>query len=53
MGFNREDVRQQAERELKQERFRKAVERYKERMQARRWWHRLFPYTVIITRRDT
>lgn len=46
-------ARAQAERELADERFRSAVDAYKAKLRARRWWHALFPWKVIILRRDT
>ena len=48
-------ARRMAEAELRAERFRKQVEREKERLllaeQKRPFWHRLFPFTIKIERR--
>lgn len=41
-----------AKREIKEERFRAAVEHEKERLRRQRWWHRLFPFVITITRRN-
>lgn len=40
-----------ARKKLDEERHRAAVDAAKQFLQARRWWHRLFPYTITITRR--
>jgi hypothetical protein len=37
--------------ELDYEKYRAAVGAAKKHLRARRWWHRLFPYTIIIQRR--
>ena len=37
--------------ELDYEKYRAAVDAAKRQLQARRWWHRLFPYTITIQRR--
>lgn len=48
-----EAVENAAREELRQERFRAAVEKAKEAMRRERWWHRLFPFhiNIIVTRR--
>lgn len=49
-----EEVRQRAREEFHREQFRSAVEDEKAHLRAaagRRWWHRLFPWIITITRR--
>lgn len=41
-----------AKREIREERFRAAVEKEKERLLQQRWWHRFFPFEIHITRRN-
>lgn len=41
------DVRKQAEKELAEERHREAVDREKERLRRRKWWHRFIPKITI------
>jgi hypothetical protein len=50
-SLNTAAVRQAAEAELYEERFREAVRLTKDRLCRRRWWHRLFPWVVTINRR--
>lgn len=37
--------------ELRDEKFRERVEEHKIYLRRRRWWHRLFPFTIEIKRR--
>ncbi len=47
------DVRTQAEAEIAEELFRLAVDKHKEKLRARQWWHVLFPWKLMILRRET
>lgn len=38
-------------REHHDERYRAAVEKCKEQIRRQRWWHKLFPFSITITRR--
>lgn len=49
--INIKEVEKQARLELYGEKFRKAVYVAKERMRRERWWHRLFPWRIVIIRR--
>lgn len=51
MPINEHDVRMRALMEHRDDHFRVLVEREKKRLRARKWWHRLFPFTITITRR--
>ncbi len=51
--MNAEEVRRVAREELEEERFRAAVEKHKEHLRRRRWWHVVFPWVITITRRET
>lgn len=49
-----ESIAAAAEKELKDERFRAAVEAKKEQLRghrARSWWQQLFPWRITITRK--
>lgn len=43
----------QAKQELEEEQHRQAVDEMKIHLRAKRWWHKLLPYKLIIIRRDT
>ena len=44
-------IRRVAREELAEEKFRLAVDQEKLRIQRRRWWHVLLPYTITFVRR--
>lgn len=44
-------IRHEARREIEAERRRQLVEQEKARLRAERWWHKLFPFHITITRR--
>ncbi len=46
-------VRREAQKEIDEEDFRSAVDRYKIKLRERKWWHRLMPFKVLIVRRDS
>ena len=45
-------VREQAEDEIAEEDFNQAVADMKVKLRARRWWHALIPFRIVILRRD-
>lgn len=46
-------VREQAKKELEEERFRKAVEDYKVKLKTKKsFLDKLFPYKILIVRKD-
>lgn len=45
------DVVEQAYAEIEAERRREKVEQVKGQIRAARWWHRLFPWRITITKR--
>ena len=45
-------VKAAAKKEIEEEEFREAVDRYKIRLRQRKWWHALVPFKVLIVRRD-
>lgn len=48
-----EKIKKQAMEELKEEKFRKEVEKYKQKLKERRTlWEKLFPFKIIIIRRN-
>lgn len=47
-------IKKQAHLEVQQELFRIAVEKYKQKIREYKpFWHRIFPYKIILLRRDT
>lgn len=50
-GQNIANIRAIAEAELKQEQQREAIEQMKEKLRQEKWFHRLFPWKVVIIRR--
>jgi len=47
-----EEIRAQAEKEIFEEDFREKVDACKEKLRQKKWWHGLFPWRIIIVRRD-
>lgn len=47
-----ERVRTQARKEIEEDDFAEAVERYKVKLRKQKWWHRLLPIKILIVRRD-
>jgi hypothetical protein len=50
--INFEEVKKQAIEELEEEQYRKAVDAYKEKLRAKKWWHYLLPFRVVFVRRE-
>jgi hypothetical protein len=48
MPIYEQDVKLAALREFRDEQFRSAVEREKARLRTRKWYQRLFPFTITI-----
>lgn len=47
------EVIAQAEKEYKEEVFREAVERYKQKLRERKfWWDRVFPWKIIVVKKE-
>jgi hypothetical protein len=50
--MNIEEIKSQALKEIKEEDFRKAVEKYKQKLRNKKpVWYKLFPYKIILIRR--
>lgn len=47
-----EKIKAQAEKEISEENFQRAVQKYKEKLKQRKWWHSLMPFKVMIIRRE-
>lgn len=45
-------IREQALKEIHEEEFRRAVDEYKQKLRETKWYHRIFPWKIIILRRD-
>lgn len=52
MSVDFEDIKAQAEKEIKEEEFREAVDKCKERIKSKKWWHFLIPFKIVFIRRD-
>lgn len=50
--MDQNEIKEQALKELKEEQFREAVDKMKEKLKRAKWWHKLLPFKVIIIRRD-
>ena len=51
--MNLENVKRQAIAELKKEDFEKLVQKYKQKLrEKRKFWARLFPYRIIIIKKE-
>ena len=44
-------IKKQAREEIAKEDFRIAVDNYKIKLREAKWWHRVFPYVILIRRR--
>ncbi len=49
--MNCEKIKEAALKELEEEKFKSEVEKCKNKLKERKWWHKLLPYKIIITRR--
>lgn len=49
--MNTEDIIKQAEKELEEEKRREEIERIKENLRKKKWYHKLFPYKIRLIRR--
>lgn len=45
-------IKEQAEKEFKEEQVRIAVDLYKIKLKKRKWWHVVMPYRIVIIRRN-
>lgn len=46
-----EQIERDAREELDNERRRILIDKAKQRLRERRWWHRLFPFRITFTKR--
>lgn len=47
-----EAVKLQAKKEIELENFQGAVKKYKEKLKSAKWYHKIFPWKVIIIKRS-
>lgn len=47
-----EEIKAQAVKELEEEQYREAVDKCKEKLKAKKWYHSLFPYKIVFIKRD-
>lgn len=50
--MNLEEVKKQALKELEDEEFRRAVEQYKIKLQKQTIWDRIFPWKLVIIKKE-
>lgn len=50
--FDVELMKKVAEAELKHEMMREAIDAYKKKLKASKWYHKLFPYRIVFIRRE-
>jgi len=46
------EIKHQALKEIKEEEFRIAVDKYKTKIRNKKWWHNIVPYKIVIIRRS-
>lgn len=49
--MNITEIKAQAEKEIQEEDFRKAVDTCKEKLRAKKWWHAVMPWKIVIIKR--
>jgi hypothetical protein len=49
--MTKDEIIKQARKELEEELFREAVDKEKERILSKKWWHKLLPYKIVLIRR--
>lgn len=47
-----QEIKEQAEKELKEEQRRHDVDSYKNKLKAKKWWHKLLPFKIVLIRRE-
>lgn len=45
-------IREEAKRRYKAKIFEQAVEEYVKKLEAKRWWHVLLPFRIVIIKRE-
>lgn len=50
--MNIDEVKTAAQEEIDEEDFKKAVEKMKKKIRSKKWWHIIFPFKLIIIRRN-
>lgn len=52
-AMDMKEIRAQAEKELEEERFKEAVEKYKEKLKKKRsFWDVIFPYKIVFIKKE-
>lgn len=47
-----EKIKELAQKEIQEEDFRLAINEYKIKLRKAKWWHRLFPFKIVVIRRE-
>lgn len=50
---NLNQIKEQALKEIQEEDFRVAVDKYKAKLRKQKWWHKLIPFKIVIIRRES
>ena len=51
--MNLEEIKKQARKEIEEDDYRQAVDKYKEKLRdKRKFWNKVFPWKIIIIRKD-
>jgi len=50
--MNLQEIQEIAKSEIEHEEFRRAVDKCKEKIRAKRWWHKLMPFKIVIIKRS-
>lgn len=47
-----DEIKEMAEKEIQEENLRLAIDKCKEKIKAKKWWHNLMPFKIVIIRRQ-
>ena len=50
--MNIEEIKKIAEKELEEEDLRIAIDKFKVKLRRPKWYHRLFPYRIVIIKKE-
>lgn len=50
--MNSVEIKLQAEKELQEENNRILIDKMKDKLKSKKWWHKIWPYKIVIIRRD-
>jgi hypothetical protein len=50
--MNIEEVKRMALQELAQDELRKAIDQYKKKLRETKWYHKIFPWRIVIIKKE-